>query len=164
MKRVVFFMLLVFAFGSFYAAGPQQGTPVNGYDANNNGYYYNGASKNNISPNSQVMDIITYGSLSGNMTDNGDGSGSVTLYLNYVPSNCYYFVLMQKFNDGAWEECTSYSLRYNDFSLNKSYVIYMEYFSGAVTGDSISYKVVYYQKANSKKFLGISNTVELVYQ
>ena len=161
MKRVVFFMLLVFVFGFIYAAGSQQGNPVSGYDANNNGYYYNNNSGNLGFQAPSYCDLIIYNVLNGNMTDNGDGSGTISLQLSRIPQNTTSFVLMRKVNDGAWETILNWNLCSGaDINIGSSN-LYVEYFSGAVSGSSSSYKIIFY---SSDRLHGISNTIKFVYQ
>lgn len=161
MKRLVFFMLLVFAFGFIYAAGSQP-EDFNGYDGQT-GYYFNGNTGNSKTNAPTCRDLVTFNGLDGTMTDNGDGSGSISLTLSSIPQGTRHFILLRKINDGGWETILSCNLSANVATIGTSN-LYVEYFSGAVAGDSISYKIVYYSSHNAKKLRGISNTLEFVYQ
>ena len=161
MKRFVFFMLLVFAFSFIYAAGSQSGD-LNDYDGQT-GYStnYNGNSEVNAPT---YCDLITFNVLSGTATDNGDGSGNISLHLSQIPQGTRSFLLLRKVNDFAWETVLHGQINAGAITIGGTQSFYADWYSLFITGDSLSYKMVFYSSRSTRKLLGISNTIEYVYQ
>lgn len=163
MKRSVVFMILVLFFGVAFAAN--NNAMPNYVDPNdNNGYYFEDENGSSGNVNANFDNVIIYNYLDGTSTSYDDGTMDITITLWRIPQRTTYYEVYRKINDGAWEKVYESSTLYYEPKAGDYVNRWHDYVTEAVSGDSLSYYVVFYSGWAKNKFLGVSNTVTFVYQ
>ena len=159
---VLSFMLVISANGGVF---PWDYNDYNGQE----GYSSEEVVENNIVSNVSMNQIIFSG-LSGSAICNGDGTMDIDLSISRVPRTAH-IIVFKKVNNDDWIEINRFGATLSGNSSKKlNAELVQTYFSfnktftetGLVTGDVVSYKVIYY--TIKQRVLAVSNIESFTYQ